>query len=99
MQAMLSIDEPHRRSSHDAQASRIGYWEIDDPPCGHRVASWAPRFLRLRQAALYLGMNKNSFNSLVRPAITTISIGKRAIAFDRLELDAWAESYCRCNGR
>jgi hypothetical protein len=30
-----------------------------------------------------LGMNKNSFNSLVRPAITTIPIGKRAIAFDR----------------
>jgi hypothetical protein len=44
-------------------------------------------------------MNKNSFNSLVRPAITTIPIGKRAIAFDRLELDAWAESYCRRNGR
>src|SRR3982074_2672056 len=61
--------------------------------------SFLPRLLRLRIAPAYLGMNKNSFNKLVRPAITTIPIGKRAIAFDRLELDTWAESYCRCNGR
>src|SRR4029077_15552927 len=27
-------------------------------------APWVPRFLRLQKAALYLGMNKNSFNSL-----------------------------------
>ncbi|MEJ0036538.1 MAG: hypothetical protein WDO68_10690 [Gammaproteobacteria bacterium] len=57
--------------------------------------SWAPRLMRIRSACVYLGMNKNTFNTLVRPSIKTIPLGKRAIAFDRLELDAWAESYCR----
>jgi len=44
-------------------------------------------------------MNKNSFNKLVRPRVRTVTIGERGVAFDRLELDAWAEEYCRCNGR
>jgi hypothetical protein len=44
-------------------------------------------------------MNKNVFNKLVRPCVRVITIGERGIAFDRLELDAWAEEYCRCNGR
>src|SRR5882762_3685325 len=44
-------------------------------------------------------MNKNAFNRLVRPYVRVIPIGDRGIAFDRLELDAWAEEYCRCNGR
>jgi hypothetical protein len=44
-------------------------------------------------------MNKNQFNLLVRPSITVFRLGKRAIAFDRLELDAWAEEYRQCNGR
>jgi hypothetical protein len=44
-------------------------------------------------------MNKNVFNKLVRPCVRVVALGKRGIAFDRLELDAWAEEYCRCNGR
>jgi predicted DNA-binding transcriptional regulator AlpA len=59
----------------------------------------APRLLRPRAAHAYLAMNKNQFNTLVRPGVTVIALGKRAIAFDRLELDAWAEDYCRRNGR
>ena len=58
-----------------------------------------PRFLRPRIAAAYLAMNKNSFNRLVRPMVHAMPLGKRAIAYDRLELDVWVEEYCRCNGR
>src|SRR6185437_2260395 len=64
-----------------------------------QVSSPAPRLLRPRLAAAYLGMNKNNFNRLVRPSVHEIPLGKRAIAFDRLELDAWTEEYCRRNGR
>src|SRR6266478_9422454 len=58
-----------------------------------------PRFLRPPAAAAYLAMNKNSFKRLVRPWVRAVPIGKRAIAFDRLALDAWAEEYSQCNGR
>jgi hypothetical protein len=64
-----------------------------------RYVSWVPRLLRFRSAPAYLGMNQNLFNELVRPHVKAIPIGKRGIAFDRLELDAWAEEYSRCNGR
>jgi hypothetical protein len=59
----------------------------------------APRFLRLRDAPAYLGMDKNRFNREVRPSMTVINIGKQGIAFDRLDLDAWAEEYKSRNGR
>src|SRR5271163_2670889 len=62
----------------------------------HRVP---PRFLRLRDAPAYLGMDKNRFNHDVRPCVTTIPIGTHGIAFDRLELDAWAEDYVQRNER
>lgn len=48
----------------------------------------------------YLGMNKNRFNREVRITLTEIPIGKQGTAFDRLELDAWAEDYrnrCGCS--
>ena len=57
------------------------------------------RFIRLRNAALYLGMDKNRFNVDVRPYVTEIPIGVQGIAFDRLELDAWADQYKSRNGR
>jgi hypothetical protein len=44
-------------------------------------------------------MNKNAFNKFVRPQVRVIRIGERGVAFDRLELDAWAEEYCSRNGR
>lgn len=58
-----------------------------------------PRFIRLRDAHSYLGMDRNRFNSEVRPYQVEIPIGKQGIAFDRLELDAYAEEYKQCNGR
>ncbi len=48
-----------------------------------------PRFIRLRDAYFYLGMDRNRFNSEVRPYVTEVRIGTQGIAFDRLELDAW----------
>lgn len=44
------------------------------------------RFIRLRDAPDYLGMNRNRFNREVRPFITEIPIGGQGIAFDRLDL-------------
>src|SRR5262245_26292294 len=44
-------------------------------------------------------MDRNRFNAEVRPGLTEIPIGKQGIAFDRLELDAWAEDYKSRNGR
>jgi predicted DNA-binding transcriptional regulator AlpA len=58
-----------------------------------------PRFLRLRDSPAYLGMDRNRFNGAVRPSLTVIPIGGQGIAFDRLELDAWAEDHKRRNGR
>jgi hypothetical protein len=57
-----------------------------------------PKFIRLRDAFIYLGMDRNRFNREVRPYVTEIPIGKQGIAFDRFDLDAWAEHYKHCNG-
>ena len=57
------------------------------------------RFLRLRDAPQYLGMDKNRFSREVRPYLTEIPIGKQGIAFDRLEMDAWADRYIERKGR
>ena len=58
-----------------------------------------PRFIRLRDAPYYLGMDRNRFNAEVRQCLTSIPIGQQGIAFDRLELDAWVEDYKSRNGR
>jgi len=52
-----------------------------------------PRIIRIRDASFYLGMDKNRFNTEVRPLLIAIPIGTQGIAFDRLELDAWADEY------
>ena len=44
-------------------------------------------------------MDRNRFNSEVRPNLTEIPIGKQGIGFDRLELDAWVDKYVARNGR
>jgi hypothetical protein len=69
----------------------MGSWNMAVPNQLARGLSQraAPRFLRLRDAPAYLGMDKNRFNREVRPAMTVINIGKQGIAFDRLDLDAW----------
>jgi len=64
-----------------------------------RAARTLPRFVRLRDAPDYLGMDRNRFNRLVRPELVSIPIGRQGIAFDRLDLDAWADEYKSRNGR
>jgi hypothetical protein len=44
-------------------------------------------------------MDRNRFNTKVRPYLTEIPIGRQGIAFDRLELDAWVDQYKSRNGR
>lgn len=58
-----------------------------------------PRFIRLRDAAFYLGMDRNRFNKEVRPFLQEIPIGVQGIAFDRIDMDRWADYYRACNGR
>src|SRR5215510_14640270 len=62
-------------------------------------ADFLPRLIRLRDAPAYLGMDKNRFNREVRRLVTVIPIGKQGIAFDRLDLDAWADEHKRRYGR
>jgi hypothetical protein len=63
------------------------------------TARIVPRLLRLRDAPSCLGMDRNRFNADVRPFVTEICIGSQGIAFDRLDLDAWADQYKARNGR
>jgi hypothetical protein len=65
-----------------------------DPPA-YEVS---PRFIRLRDAPRYLGMDKNRFNREVRPALTNLPMGVQGVAFDRLDLDRWADDYKSRNG-
>jgi hypothetical protein len=58
-----------------------------------------PRFIRLRDAPAYLGMDKNRFNEAVRPHFVAIPIGNHGVAFDRIDLDNWADEYKKRNGR
>jgi hypothetical protein len=57
------------------------------------------RYIRYRDAPAYLGMDRGRFDSEVRPTLIEIPIGERGIAFDRLDLDAWADDYKTRNGR
>src|SRR5258707_15600965 len=57
-----------------------------------------PRFIRMRDSPSYLGMDKNRFNRDVRPLVAAIPIGTQGIAFDRLDLDSWADDYKSRNG-
>jgi predicted DNA-binding transcriptional regulator AlpA len=52
-----------------------------------------PRLIRLRDAPKYLGMDRNRFNSEVRPFLITLKIGQQGIAFDRIDLDQWADEF------
>ena len=64
-----------------------------------RPGTAQPRIIRFRDAPRYLGMDRNRFNSEVRPYLTEFPIGKQGIGFDRLELDAWVDDYMPRNGR
>ena len=58
-----------------------------------------PRLIRLRDAAFYVGMDKNRFNQEVRPYLTSLPIGNQGVAFDRIDLDNWVDDYKSRNGR
>jgi hypothetical protein len=55
--------------------------------------------IRLKDAPGYLGMDRNRFNTDVRPYVTEMRMGKQGVAFDRLDLEAWFEEYKSRNGR
>ena len=57
------------------------------------------RFYRRPDAARYLGMSTFLFDRLARPFLTEIPIGDQGVAFDRFELDAWADHHVSANGR
>jgi hypothetical protein len=41
----------------------------------------------------YLGMCRDEFNKTVRPNVREFPIGKQGVAFDRIDLDEWADAY------
>jgi hypothetical protein len=57
-----------------------------------------PRFIRQKDAPAYLGMSVPVFNKMVRPYVTQIPNG-RAVSYDRLDLDAWADQYKAAYGK
>ena len=78
--------------------------EIPYPDGGRAARSAAnlaplPRLIRMRDAPAYLGMDKNRFNREVRQTLTVIPIGTQGLAFDRVDLDDWADEYKSRNGR
>ena len=53
----------------------------------------APRFIRAMHAPAYLGMCREELKNTVRPHVREFPIGKQGVAFDRHELDQWADAY------
>lgn len=58
-----------------------------------QVAPILPRFIRAGDAYGYLGMCREEFKNTVRPHVREFPIGKQGVAFDRHELDQWADAY------
>ena len=58
-----------------------------------KASSIPPRFIRFMDARGYLGMCRDEFNKTVRPRVREFPIGKQGVAFDRIELDEWADAY------
>ncbi|WP_080557807.1 hypothetical protein [Pseudomonas putida] len=58
-----------------------------------KLTSIQPRFIRFGDAPGYLGMCRDEFNKTVRPNVREFPIGKQGVAFDRQELDEWADAY------
>ena len=80
-----------------ASADTITQRMAGEPP--RPAPDIAPRIVRFRDAPRYLGMDRNRFNSEVRPYLTEVPIGKQGVGFDRLELDRWIDDYIARNGR
>ncbi|WP_239499344.1 hypothetical protein [Pseudomonas putida] len=52
-----------------------------------------PHFIRFMDAPGYFGICRDEFNKTVRPNVRELPIGKQDVAFDRIELDEWADAY------
>jgi len=63
-----------------------------DGRVGYGGYALVPRLIRLRDAPYFFGMDKNRFNREIRPLLTEIRIGKQGRAFDRLDMEAAAET-------
>ncbi len=63
------------------------------------LAILLPRLLRPAQAAAYLGVGATIFERDVRPYLIEIPMGAGGVAFDRLDLDAWADEHKARTGR
>src|SRR5690606_14446039 len=51
-----------------------------------------PRLIRLKDAPAYLGLDRRRFDEEVRPYLTEIrEHGRKAVRFDRIELDRYAD--------
>ncbi len=73
--------------------------EETNPQVAESLMMLLPRVIRVRDAARYLGMDRNRFNQEVRPFICEFPIGAQGVAFDRVDLDTWLEEYKSRNGR
>ena len=82
-----------------SEVRRIEAMLADLPATKVQPAALLPRFIRHKDAPAYLGVDRNKFDAEIRPGLTEIPLGKRSLAFDRLDLDAWADEYKRRNGR
>jgi len=51
----------------------------------------------MRDAPEYLGMSPKVFNETVRPHVREVVVGIQGIAFDREELDGWADGFMAAN--
>jgi len=91
-------DPGSNRASAEGRAASLDQGSQDKRRGPAPVEPIVPRFVRLRNAPAYFGMDKNRFNREVRPQLTEIRIGKQGRAFDRLKMEAAAEEYKRRNG-
>ena len=51
------------------------------------IAKYNAKVLRLVDAPGYVGLNKNTFNSVIRPQLNELQLGERIVGFNRSELD------------
>ena len=58
-----------------------------------------PRWIRRKDAAPYLGISTYTFDREVRPYLREIPIGKQSVAFERVDIDTWADHHSEANGR
>ena len=64
-----------------------------------KTSSMSPRWLYPADAHAYLAMSKNLFEKLVRPYVAEIPLGNQRLAYDKHDLDRFADYHKRRYGR